>query len=990
MGFNDPRGSMWRKWDLHIHTPGTKLNDKFSSWEEFLSTIEKSDLSVIGVTDYFSIDNYKKVIEFKEKGRLKNVDLILPNIEFRLSEENKEGEFINIHIIFSPYIDIDRIENFLNRLPLFNKISNINLFCSRDDLIRVGYDKAIVSLENLIEHLEDNFTKDEFLLAAPCRGYGSFRPGSEGRKGQLAIAIDKIIDLVFGNELDREFFLREDRYPSLDKPLPKKGVFNCSDAHTEDEIGKKYTWVKADPTFNGFLHAIRNPQERVFIGERPPLLKRLEESPSKFIKKLAIKAVGNYDYSKGEWFKEVQIPFNPGMVAIIGHKGNGKSALADIIALCGNSHIKESHFSFLNEKRFKKPPDNIAQFFEARIYWWDDDESQSEGFILLSETSDKALTERVKYIPQHYFEVLTADLEGQEEFEKEIKNMIFQHIPEEEKYGREGFDQLEGFLSKTYIEEIEPIKREIGRLNEQIVSLELKKLPEYIKHIKEKKRAIQREINNLNRILEDKKKQMQELRSFLENSESKLSQINELEEERNELDEEIRNLKDEKAKILKRIEEIKYIKRWLINLKSNILKEIQEKREIFKEHGIDPEEIIKIEIKDGLIESIENEYNKRRSKIEDDLSDRENKLKNIIKQEKELKQNLEEKEKEYQSVKISIREIEEKIKELIGDVTRSYSLKWLEQEIEFVEKNKLENELRSLEEQRRDLALEIFKKLRHRIDVYERLKRNVDEVLGKYVDKLDSMGYRFSIEANININKEKFRDHFLNIIDHRAAGTFYGEEEGKKKLNELLNNASFSTEEGIKNFLEKITEALNKNLFGNENKTFPIKQVKGRNIDQKKENLKELYNFVFCIDSYLEPKYELKLGDKELSLLSPGEKGALLIIFYLILDQSDIPLIIDQPEENLDNESIYRILIHFLNETKKRRQVIIITHNPNLAVVADADQIINVRIDRANNYRFFAKHGSLENKDINKVVTDILEGTLEAFRIRDGKYINRI
>ncbi len=210
-------------------------------------------------------------------------------------------------------------------------------------------------------------------------------------------------------------------------------------------------------------------------------------------------------------------------------------------------------------------------------------------------------------------------------------------------------------------------------------------------------------------------------------------------------------------------------------------------------------------------------------------------------------------------------------------------------------------------------------------------------MLGNYLDKLDSMGYRFSIEANININKEKFRDHFLNIIDHRATGTFYGEEEGKKKLNELLNNVSFSTEEGIKNFLKKITEALNKNLFGNENKKFPIKQVKGRNIEQKKENLKELYNFVFCIDNYLEPKYELKLGDKELSLLSPGEKGALLIIFYLMLDQSDIPLVIDQPEENLDNESIYRVLIHFLNETKKRRQVIMVTHNPNLAVVADAD-----------------------------------------------------
>ena len=96
------------------------------------------------------------------------------------------------------------------------------------------------------------------------------------------------------------------------------------------------------------------------------------------------------------------------------------------------------------------------------------------------------------------------------------------------------------------------------------------------------------------------------------------------------------------------------------------------------------------------------------------------------------------------------------------------------------------------------------------------------------------------------------------------------------------------------------------------------------------------------------PSYELKLGEKHLTELSPGEKGAMLIVFYLMLDKNNIPLIIDQPEENLDNESIYKILVHFIRDTKKRRQVILVTHNPNLAIVGDAEQIIYVNIDKKN------------------------------------------
>ncbi len=67
-------GSEWKKWDLHIHTPNTKLSDNFKStdgtdlWDKFCESLENSDIEVIGITDYFSAENYFTFIEkFKDK-----------------------------------------------------------------------------------------------------------------------------------------------------------------------------------------------------------------------------------------------------------------------------------------------------------------------------------------------------------------------------------------------------------------------------------------------------------------------------------------------------------------------------------------------------------------------------------------------------------------------------------------------------------------------------------------------------------------------------------------------------------------------------------------------------------------------------------------------------------------------------------------------------------------------------------------------------------
>ena len=129
-------------------------------------------------------------------------------------------------------------------------------------------------------------------------------------------------------------------------------------------------------------------------------------------------------------------------------------------------------------------------------------------------------------------------------------------------------------------------------------------------------------------------------------------------------------------------------------------------------------------------------------------------------------------------------------------------------------------------------------------------------------------------------------------------------------------------------------------------------------------------------------------GNKDLSILSPGEKGALLLVFYLLLDMDNSPLILDQPEDNLDNDSVANILVDFIKYAKKKRQIIIVTHNPNLAVVADAEQVIYVSIDKKDGCNFVVESGSIENPIINKHIVDVLEGAMPAFRKRDNKYID--
>jgi len=115
-----------------------------------------------------------------------------------------------------------------------------------------------------------------------------------------------------------------------------------------------------------------------------------------------------------------------------------------------------------------------------------------------------------------------------------------------------------------------------------------------------------------------------------------------------------------------------------------------------------------------------------------------------------------------------------------------------------------------------------------------------------------------------------------------------------------------------------------------------------------------------------------------------------LLLLYLAVDTHDLrPLFIDQPEENLDPRSVFTELVPHFRSAKQRRQVVIVTHNANLVVNTDADQIIIATSERKDDGALPSisyQRGSIENPEIRKAVCKLLEGGRRAFLDRERRY----
>lgn len=354
------KGSIWRKWDLHLHTPFTKLNNGYKQineidiWETFCSKIESSDVSVFGITDYFSCENYFTFIQRFHGLYPNSQKVFFPNVEFRLDVAvNKQFEEVNLHVIFSNKLSQLEIEAFLTTLKT-NKTNTSNVRIACKNLIDNQFESATVNLNELIQSLKECFGDERLFLIIAAANNAGIRPmNNSPRKMAITDEIDKICDVFFGGRQNVEYFLRKDRYENNVNSKSKPVICGC-DAHSfEDidnylgkyvtretsggnlEILKDITWIKADLTFEGLKQIMYEPQHRVIISENEPRIpvRRIESIKFKFPQKTEIQRKGSSEI-QDFCLKNLTEPiyFSDNFTCIIGGRGTGKSTIVNILA----------------------------------------------------------------------------------------------------------------------------------------------------------------------------------------------------------------------------------------------------------------------------------------------------------------------------------------------------------------------------------------------------------------------------------------------------------------------------------------------------------------------------------------------------------------------------------------------------------------------------------------------------------------------------------
>ena len=272
----------------------------------------------------------------------------------------------------------------------------------------------------------------------------------------------------------------------------------------------------------------------------------------------------------------------------------------------------------------------------------------------------------------------------------------------------------------------------------------------------------------------------------------------------------------------------------------------------------------------------------------------------------------------------------------------------------------------------------------------------------------------------INTLKSKMKNKFIVILDLHN-GYYTNAVDLVKKLNYSHQDVSISATPKFKksDFQKLLAVRFNQKSFdvqeivNYEYKTneeyLQFMKILFQNIHKEEIPLKVSYNKQqVLIDLFAENHYEIEYdvlfqGDS-LSSMSEGKKAFIILRILLDFNDQSCPILIDQPEDDLDNRAIYDQLVEYLRKKKKERQIILVTHNPNIVVGADAEEVIvanqnGINSPNQDDVKFEYISGSLENstpydkeqpvlsgQGIKEHVCDILEGGNEAFLKREKKY----
>lgn len=417
-------------------------------------------------------------------------------------------------------------------------------------------------------------------------------------------------------------------------------------------------------------------------------------------------------------------------------------------------------------------------------------------------------------------------------------------------------------------------------------------------------------------------------------------------------------------------------------------------QEDFKILGVDPDQLINLKVDDSLVITKRDSLNTRKDSLTNLLSETGDektslllKKKRVLASLKIIYDGLDKENGAYRDYLKALKIFQDKKSAIEGLDTDTglTTIKSLNKEIEYVQ-NTLSQEVKDAEDQRDSTMEQIYDELDKKISFYKDIYAPLGKVILDKKEKQKKTGSVLDFNVGIVFDKLNFPPEFLAFIDQGRDGSFQGKVEGLTRVKETIANSDLKNKSGVTSFIKELIDSLRVDKSAKDN---PAKLIDDQLIKNNNEKL-DLYNFLYGL-GYLEVKYNITFNGKDLNEneFSPGEIGALLLIFYLLIDKNKIPLIIDQPEENLDNESVFTLLVPYIKQAKRERQIIIVTHNPNLAVVCDAEQIIVAEMDK-HVYEIRYSSGSIENGGINKRIVNILEGTMPAFDNRKNKYMNPI
>jgi energy-coupling factor transporter ATP-binding protein EcfA2 len=913
---NFNRGSNWRKWDLHIHTPFSHTSEytgatEDEKWKNFITALENlpEDIKVIGINDYLFLDGYKKVLEYKKNGKLENIDLVLPVVEFRLKEfvGNEQLNKINYHIIFAEQnmLDIETIE--AQFLSCFRSACNLDEndvngitwggVVTKESLVdlgksiykktpedkrgnknhfEIGFNNISYSLDKLKECLGEikepnTYLKDKYIKAIGKSEWEDFRwMGSPADKKDIINSAH----IVFSASPDTE--QANKNISSLNAQSANGRLLHCSDAHTfkqiEDDgvikfdfsstspkdLGHCFTWIKGDASFETLRQVVVDYENRVLIQERNPSENK-NSSPELFIDRV--------EYKQND--ESCKIYFNKDMNSVIGKRGAGKSVL-----------LKHIAFNVLGEKDHPvvKP---ISKLQDFEIFWCDD-------------TSEDKF---VEYIPQNYLSAITyEDGEKYDERDKMLKVRLFNNdlFKNADKNKTETTDSIELKINAK-VKEILSKHRQIVETTEQLKPLG--KAEDKDKTIKAKQEEINKfgKVDITNKDIENQTKYSSEIESL--STEIKL-----LEQDV----QIIKNINNSSGASFITVDDDAFfgLSQTTLDLIEKHIKQLSNKE-------------IKTYLENLLTDLAEKvkAKNKTKSDREENLkpiTDRLQKNKTIEKILKEINK-LDSEKKEIEKLNKFVQESNQKEMALIGEV----------------------------------------------VDLYLSFKEKIEaivETLKNEFSNFTFITFDFTVSYDISTYKSEFFDVY---IDGRSGERF------KKYISEKRD---FGKEELIQ---------IIKDIVADED-TAKLKTT-GRD---KESALVSLLSCRYDIDFTKSVKYKNDEGLVDFENMTGGQKAMALLDLIFNLSKSGYPIIIDQPENDIDVSGISNDLKKLILDQKEKRQVIVATHSPNLLLLTDSE---NVVIAENENNAICYSNGGIEEKTIQDYVVNILEGGREALKKRMQK-----